>query len=202
MGSSLLVPPPQMSFPLLWFGLACPSRALVLHSPKTPLDKGQVTQVTCNFMPNSDIATLVSWQAIPGENNNANHNTMPMTLQHFVPGLDAHRLCVRKLNVQHLRVKAAMAVEEIKSTPPSKTLGPLGTSHERVNSLGYTHNGTRPNDAIAQAEGNCEALLLNHELNLCFQHLFECASMPRGNPLHPSPQPKLWSPNPSIVNMS
>ena len=47
----------------------------------------------------------------------------------------------------------------------------------------------RPSDAIAQAKGSCEALLLNHELNVCLHHLLECASMPRCNPLHPLPNP-------------
>ena len=56
-------------------------------------------------------------------------------------------------------IKAAMAVEKMKSTPPSKTLGPLGTSHESVSSLGYTHNGTPPKDVTAEAKGNCEAVL-------------------------------------------
>ena len=64
----------------------------------------------------------------------------------------------------------------MKLTPPSQTLGPLGTSHESVNSLGYTHNGTPPKDVTAEAKRELRSRALNHELNLCFRHLFECVS--------------------------
>ena len=56
--------------------------------------------------------------------------------------------------------------------------------HESVVCLGYTHIGVNISQPCPwPSQGQLRSLRLNQELNLCFHHLYECASMPGRNPL-------------------